>query len=340
MQKNTRYISIQLGIGGWQPFDAKYVATKKYGDCKALSNYMVALLKEAGIKARYVVIRAGSNAPALMDDFSSLQGNHVIACVPMAKDTVWLECTSQTVSPGFMGSFTGDRKAILIDEDGAHIVNTPRYSPADNTQVRLVNAVIDAEGNLDAQVNTRFTGIEQELAHDLMHSASKEQRDKYLNDVLNLPTYQVDKSNYEEEKGTIPAMKEYLHVTSSSYASVTGKRLFIAPNLFEKTGLRYSPDSVRKYDIVTRSAFRDIDSINIQIPDGYSSESLPQPVNIESKFGKYSCAAKVDGNKIFYVRRYEKNKNRFPASDYAELVKFQEQIYKADRARLVLVKKE
>ncbi|MEO5595383.1 MAG: hypothetical protein ABIR15_20670, partial [Chitinophagaceae bacterium] len=176
--------------------------------------------------------------------------------------------------------------------------------------------------------------------HSLMYGASKEQREKYLNESLNLPTYQVDKSNYEEEKGRIPAMKEYLHVVSTGYASVTGKRLFIAPNLFEKTGLRYSPDSVRKYDIVYTQAFRDIDSIVIQVPAGYSPESLPQPVKIEGRFGKYASSVKVDGDKIYYSRLYEKNKNRFPASDYSELVKFQDQIYKADRAKVVLVKKE
>lgn len=61
LQQNTRYISIQLGIGGWQPLDAKFVSNKKFGDCKALSNYMVSLLKEAGINANYVIVKSGQS---------------------------------------------------------------------------------------------------------------------------------------------------------------------------------------------------------------------------------------------------------------------------------------
>jgi hypothetical protein len=340
LQKNTHYISIQLGIGGLQPFPADYVATKRYGDCKALSNYMIALLKEAGIKGKYVEIEAGEGASAMIEDFPSFQSNHVITCVPMGKDTIWLECTSQTGAPGYMGSATGDRKAILTDEDGGHIVRTPSYTAADNLQCRVVKAEINAEGNLEAEVNTLYTGIQQELPNGLMNEITPEQRQKYLNNLFHLPTYQVDKSHYEEQKGMIPVVKEYLHVVSPNYASVSGKRLFITPNLFDRSDTRLAIDSVRKYDFIDNEAFRDIDSILIKIPAGYTTESIPQDVNIDSPFGRYTASVRVDGDKIIYYRKREESIKRFPPSEYSGIVQFYEQLYKADHNKVVLVKKE
>src|ERR1700722_16123196 len=281
LQKNTHYINISLGIGGWQPFPADYVATKRYGDCKALSNYMVALLKEAGINGKYVIIYGGEDEPDLEADFLSLQGNHIITCVPLAKDTIWLECTSQTESPDYMGSFTGDRKAILIDDDGGHIVSTPSYSAADNTQCRVINATISDEGNLDADVSTRYAGLRQETAHDLLNDLNEKQREEYLNDLFHLPTYKVDKSHYDEQKGTIPVVKEYLHVLSPNYATVSGKRLFVNPDLFDRSRYRLPADSVRHYAFVDKEAFTTIDSITIRIPAGYQPEAVPQDINID-----------------------------------------------------------
>ncbi|HZE83615.1 MAG TPA: hypothetical protein VE035_04860, partial [Puia sp.] len=247
------------------------------------------------------------------------------------------ECTSQTVSPGYMGSFTGGRKAILIDETGGHIVHTPSYSPSDNFQFRTVSATISGEGNLEAEVNTVYTGIQQDLPHDLMN-ASGDEREKYLNMLLSLPTYKVDKSHYEEQRGPLPVMKEYLHVLSPSYANVTGKRLFITPDLFNKSNTRLPADSARKYDFVYKEGYKDIDSITLSIPAGYSPESIPQDIHIDTKFGRYSASVKVMADKITYYRSNEKYGGRFPASDYASLVKFYEQLYKADHSRIVLVK--
>ncbi len=340
MQKNTRYISIQLGIGGWQPFEASYVAENKYGDCKALSNYMIALLKEAGIKGKYVEIYGGKTPPPFIEDFTFSQSNHVISCVPLDKDTIWLECTSQTGAPGYMGSFTGNRKAILIDETGGHIVQTPVYSVADNIQVRVVKAVADDQGNLIAEINTSYSGLQQDFAHSLMHQASKEEREQYLNKMFNLPTYQVVKSNYTEHRDVVPSLDEYLQILLNSYVTITGKRLFIAPNLFGGGIEKLLPDTARQYDYVVNDPYRDIDSVEIKIPAGYKTESVPRDISLQNKFGKYSSTTKILDDKIIYFRLMEQYSGRFEAREYNDLVLFYQQISKADRSRVVLVKSD
>ena len=340
LQKNTRYISIQLGIGGWQPFEASYVAEKKYGDCKALSNYMIALLKEAGIAGKYIEIYGGKNPPAFIEDFSFSQANHVIACVPINKDTIWLECTSQTESPGYLGSFTGNRKALLIDETGGHLVQTPVYKIADNLQVRNIKAVADEQGNLNAEINNFYSGLQQDFAHSLMHDASKEEREKYLNKLFNLPTYEVLKNNYKEQKGIIPSVKEDLQVLISNYAIVTGKRLFIGANIFGGAATKLFTDTARQYDYIIKNAYKDIDSVEIKLPAGYISESVPKDISLITQFGKYVSTIKVVNNTIFYYRLMESYSGRYPAKEYNNLVKFYDQVYKSDRSKIVLVRAE
>jgi len=340
LQKNTRYISIQLGIGGLQPFEAKYVAEKKYGDCKALSNYMVSLLKEAGIKSYYTLVAAGEDEnKSVVEDFSRDYFNHIITCVPNGKDTLWLECTSQNTSAGYMGVFTGGRKALLVGDDGGYLVSTPIYSAKQNTQLRKIDATIKDDGTLAADVTTFFSGTQQELQHKLIYYYTEEERKKYLNSYISLPTYDIEKSEYKETKAAIPVVKEYLKITAPNYATVTGKRLFIQPNLFNKGG-KLPNDKPRKFDIEYDYSFIDVDTINIKIPSGFSIEAMPKDVKLSNRFGNYSITFKVEDATIKLLRIYERNAAKYPAAEYANLVKFYEDIYKADRSKMVLVKKE
>ena len=239
-----------------------------------------------------------------------------------------------------MGAFTGDRKAILIDDDGGHIVRTPSYTSADNLRCRVVQATIGDDGSLDANVRTRYTGIEEEHPADVMNEYTADQRQKYLNDLFELPTYTVDKNHYEQQKGVIPVVTEELHVTSPSYASVSGKRLFVTPDLFDRSWYRLPADSARHYDFVDDAAFTTVDSVTLKIPAGYQPEAVPADVAIESRFGKYASSVKVMPGKIVYYRRYEESRARFPPANYPELVKFYERLYRADHSKVVLVKKE
>jgi transglutaminase-like putative cysteine protease len=340
LQKNTRYTSIQLGIGGWRPFEAKFVATKAYGDCKALTNYMFSLLKEVNIPSYYALIRAGENAGYITDDFPSQQFNHVILCVPVITDTIWLECTSPTLSPGYLSGFTSNRFALLVDETGGRLVRTPVYGLAENQQERKITALLDKDGTLQVNTVTRYSGQQQDDIHGMINNLSKDKVKEYLLEQLDFATYDISDFKYTENKTLIPAIDEFLDITVNNYAAISGKRLFILPNIMTRNNQKLSADEQRKYDMIFNASYRDVDSIEITLPESYTAESIPQDVSISSRFGKYQNKVKLSGDKLFYYRSIEKYAGRYPASEYADLVKFYEATYKADRNKVVLIKNE
>ncbi|WP_288072441.1 DUF3857 domain-containing protein [Hydrotalea sp.] len=338
LQKNTRYINIALGIGGWQPFDCKYVSDNKYGDCKALSNFMVALLKEAGIKAYYVLISATDRHLPIWKDFPCGYFNHATVCVPDGQDSIWLECTSSSVAPGFASHFTDDRDALLITDSGGIVVHTPTYSMHDNQQNRVVHATIDERGNMQAQVHTLYTGQAIDDVHELLNVGIPEKIQQYYNQNFNLPTYNVQHIQLEEQKSIIPVVKESFEIIVNGFAAVMGKRLFIKPDIFNKWELKLLPDETRKYPIVLKENFLHTDSIFITIPTGYEIESLPKPQSIHTIFGDYAIQFIYNNNEIEVIRYQTGIKQQFPATDYEKLVDFYNVMYLNDHAQVVLKK--
>jgi hypothetical protein len=338
MQNNTRYISIQLGIGGWQPFHAAEVASKAYGDCKALTNYMYALLKEVNIPSYYAVIKAGKNEQPIFKDFPSQQFNHVILCVPLQNDTIWLECTSQTLPAGYLSGFTSDRYALLVNQDGGKLVRTPAYTLKDNVQQRNIQAVADAEGNLILNTYTAYKGSQQDDLHQIINALTKDELKRFLKNDVELATYEIDAYDYQEVHNKIPEIHEKLKISVSNYATVSGKRFFIQPNILTRSNFKPSEQKDRKKALQLYDAYVETDSVKIEIPDGYTAETLPHDEDFSSPFGTYHSSVKVEGSTILYYRRFEKFEGRFDVSTYDEFVQFFQNIYKADRKKVVLVK--
>jgi hypothetical protein len=342
LQQNTRYVSVQLGIGGWQSFEASYVAKNKFGDCKALSNYMVALLKEAGITAYYSVIKAGSepNYRWFLPEFTNNYFNHIIVCVPNRGDTIWLECTDQYQYPGYMGDFTDNRYALLVTPEGGKLVKTPKYGLEENIQVRKINADLTSEGDLKIRANTMYQAQQQDQLQTILTRYPKEKLMEILKSGLDIPTYEIDKYEYKPIAGKLPVLEEYLEITAINYAQISGKRVFISPNIMGRSNFRPTADSQRLNPIRVDFESRDVDTAIINIPTGYAPENAIKDVVLKSAFGKYHAAVKLDGDKLIYTRTMEKYSGIFPASEYAEMVRFYEAVFKADRVKLVLVKRE
>ncbi|HEX7015266.1 MAG TPA: DUF3857 domain-containing transglutaminase family protein [Cyclobacteriaceae bacterium] len=341
LQSKTRYVNISLGIGGLQAFPAEVVDQTGYGDCKALSNYMVALLKEAGVKAYYAIVAAGDDVAPLIEDFPSHQStNHVIVAVPGERDTLWLECTSQSQPFGYMGAFTSDRKALLITEEGGKLVNTVRYPDSLNVRIRNARVVMDAAGNATATVQTSYSGLQYDAEglSSVLNGRYDAQKEWALENT-DIPSFNLQKFNFQEHKDKLPEAVVSLNLELNRLASASGKRLFLIPNLMNRSG--YLPQSIsdRKTDLVIDHGFVHIDTIEYEMPEVLYPEFLPKPVELHTPFGSYEASCTAEAGRVVYVRRFTLKKGRYPALKYNEYVDFRRAIGKADNTKLVLMNK-
>ncbi|UYZ61409.1 DUF3857 domain-containing protein [Hymenobacter weizhouensis] len=346
LQATTRYVSIQLGLGGWQTFPAASVASNGYGDCKALTNYCQALLGAAGIRAHAALVRAGRDEHDIRTDFPSSQFNHVVLCVPLTQsprpDTVWLECTSQTNPFGYMGGFTGNRHALLLLPEGGRLVATPRYGAAENRRSRRAEVRLDAQGNATATLRTLRTGLEYDAVSGLPGLPAAEQK-KHIGDRLSLPNFTLTKVGFRPlpETAPVPGLVETLELALPGLAPPSGRRMFLTPNLLSRQPSPRAAVGERQADIWLDHAYSHADTVRLHVPAGFRPEQLPAPVQLSTAFGTYSSQLRAlpDGT-LEYVRQLTLPRTRFARAEYPAYLEFRRKISAADKAQLVLVRSD
>jgi hypothetical protein len=336
-QNKVRYVSVQIGIGGWQTIDSETVDRLSYGDCKALSNYMKSLLDVVGIKSYYTLVHAGEFAHPVNGNFPSNQFNHVILCVPVKQDTIWLECTNQRIPFGYLGTFTDNRMALLTGDSIGNLVKTKKYLIDDNKQIRNLVVDINTDGNAVASVKTVYKGLLSEKLLGIIHRDESDKR-KFIEVNINIPNCILNSYNLKEKNLIIPEIKEELNLSINHLCVILGNRLILKPDLMTKFADIPYRTSNRKSGICIRRPYNEIDTVTYRLPAGYKIENVPDKVTMSTKFGEYTSELQSAGKGLIYVRTLKLFNGNYPASDYPGFVDFCEKISVSDENKVMLVK--
>lgn len=337
LASTTRYVSIQLGIGGLQPIAAADVNRTGFGDCKGLSNYMRAMLTELGIPSVYTVIST-TNRRLLADFASANQNNHVILQVPLPNDTLWLECTNPTLPLGYVHHSIAGHDALLVGPNGGTLCQLPTYADSLNTQVNNTLVTLQPDGSAKVEVKQTSRLFQYEDMASIIDMKPARQKD-WLRSDINLVQAKVDAIRANEIKQKEPQLDISYTIESEQYGNKTGKRLFIPINIFHRSF--YSPNNQgeRTQSIQTNYGYLDIDSISIRLPEGYEIESLPKSVDQESKFGKFRSSITLgDAGNVFIVHRLLYYQGNYPKEDYTDFLDFRKSIATQYGAKIILKK--
>ncbi len=339
LQSKTRYVSVQLGIGGWQTFNAAYVEKNGFGDCKALTNFMYSALKAVGIASHPTLVNAGSNEADILPDFPSNQFNHIILCVPLSKDTVWLECTSQSQPFGYLGSFTDDRYVLMVKPKGSKLIRTPKSKAADNAYYNTTQLQLNADGTAKAAVHLQTTGRQQALYRELATEHTARDQEEFLQEYLPIASFDLDNYTFSEISKDKPSIHLDMDLTVRSYTSKAGSSLLFCPNLLNRLSSPPPKMKERSQKVVIQNAYLDVDSVHIQLPENYQlkKENLPESKNLTSEFGEYTSNYELLADSaLLYTRRLQINSVELPAESYQELSEFMLSVYKLDRQHILL----
>lgn len=338
VQDKTRYVSIQLGIGGWKPMLAKDVDRLGYGDCKALSNYTRALLNTVGVPSYYTVIYGDTQRRDLQDDFVSMQGNHVILAVPIEHKMYWLECTSQVNPFGFQGDFTDNRLALVVKPEGGEIIKTHEYITDENSQISIGNFTIDEKGSLAGSVIIKSKGTQYDNKFMNEHKSADDLNifyKSYFGHINNLKLKKINLSNNKE----VVEFSEELAIEASEYANSTTGRLMFSLNVYNPLIGIPSRYRTRNNPFEISRGVSDYDEITIDLPKGYIVDAKPENLEIKDVFGYYKAEYLVlNKSQLCYKRTYKTNAGFYDKNEYDNFRKFREQVARNDNAKIVLVK--
>lgn len=304
--RTTRYVGIQLGIGGLQPMAAEKVADFGFGDCKGLTNYLKSMLKEAGINSNYTII--GTEHKEMLPDYTSISlMNHVILKVPLENDTLWLECTNPKIPFGYVHDGIEGHEALVIYDDGGKIERLPSYASSLNKHI--IRSYVDLQPSCAADISIS----EQHFLRNYYNSCffaglSLNKQIEFLRRNMDLVDSQIKDIKTILIKDAVPEMKADYTVTTSQYGKRTGNRMFITANIFRCKRAKYDCRNRKSNICISGNLF--CDTIKMNIPEGYIIESMPKPVKVSEPFGEFSADYTVkDGyifiNQSFYLKEGE-----------------------------------
>ena len=339
LQSNFRYVDISLGIGGYKPFDANFVDTKKYGDCKALSNYMHACLDAVGIVSYPALINAEYNKEPVDPGFPHNSFNHVILCVPQNKDTIWLECTSPVSEMGVLGSFTENRNALLITPDGGVLVATPKSKSSENTFSLTTKISLHEDASGETESIRRTSGeYREEMIGEFINEKKDDQKSYLVSefgflqpDEFEITTERKDESVNASFKLLIEKIPEF----------TAGSKMFLNPRIYKICNAKLPSTEKRTKAFYFHFPYIKTDTTIYTLPENYTIDNLPKGRDIKFEYGSFKTKYLYDekANAVTSIAFLQLSQNIIPAEKFDETRNFFGNVVEEYTEKIVIKKK-
>jgi hypothetical protein len=356
VQKDVRYVAIELGIGGWQPHPAAEVFTHRYGDCKDKATLMKTMLEQIGIEAYSVSINT-ERGSVMADTMPHLAFNHVINAIklpegvedptlyavykhPKLGKILFFDATNDITPFGQIGGYLQENYGLLVTPDGGELVKLPMQPSSMNGTKRTAKLTLSPQGALTGDFEEMLLGDRAAEQRGALLSMTKDaDRVKPIESLLShsLPLFQITRATIINLQETRQPFLYRYSVVAPEYAKSAGGLLLVRPRVVgnQSSGLLETREP-RQLPVEFDGPSLDTDTFEITLPSGYEVEELPPALDLNYSFASYHSKTESNGNVLRYTRSLEVKELSVPVSKVDELRTFYRRIAGDERNTAVL----
>ena len=287
----------------------------------------------------------------------SITGNHMIGAIEIPKgyesaklhsvvtaktgkrylifDPTWEQTPFGQLEDNLQGSY-----GVLMEADNSQVIQLPLMDPELNRIRRKASFELSADGSLKGTVTDMRFGDLAEDRRGVFSRESGKQQQEYMDRTIDHDFTAASLTGLRVEN--VEALNKDLttkfDLRANHFATAAGSLLMVRPRVMGSYALELD-HKPRKVRIDLEETMVGNDEFDIQLPEGYVVDELPDPVKQDFGFASYVSSTEVHGRMLHYSRTYTVREVILPAEKYGELQKLSN-VIAADEDSRVILKRE
>ncbi|HKD15389.1 MAG TPA: DUF3857 and transglutaminase domain-containing protein [Candidatus Angelobacter sp.] len=336
-QHDIRYAAIEIGIGGFRPHPAAEIFAHRYGDCKDKATVLATMLAQIGVKAYNMLVH--TDRGVFTEKSPPFLGfNHMILAIQLPEGSfksplpalyqhpklghlLIFDPTAESVPFGQLPSFEQDNYALLITDQGGELIHLPVSQPELNGIVRTAKLTLLPNGTLQGEIQEVTSGYRAAAAREYLKDETQKDRKKIIEHFLGrvMGSFQVDSFDLVNADDIDKDLILRYKFTADHYAKTAGPLLLVRPRIVGEKAGYFDSTKPRHYAYEFPAPFRDSDTVEITLPEGFKVDELPDPAKASFPFGEYVSKTEASGNVLKYTREYKMTSTLVPVDRMEQL---------------------
>ena len=312
--KNFRYVSLSLGLGRYQPHAAADVLHNQYGDCKDKHTLLESMLEAEGLHASSVLINSSRKLDP--DVPSPSQFDHVITLLPLQKQEVWMDTTSEVAPFRLLAFSLRHKQALVIPAEGTpHLEETPEDTPMPDSEVSEIEGKINEIGKLEAHVHYVFRGDEELLLRSIFRRVPQANWQRVVENVNSGMGGDITNLKVSDPAATREPFTMSYDVSRVNFLDWSKKKnemalplsSFSLPEVGDDDGdadaepLKLGPKAEYSY------------KIKLELPAKYTARA-PLPFSLKRDYAEYEATYKLQDNVFTAGRKLTLRQSELPVA--------------------------